>query len=177
MDSDKKLIERVNRGDLDAFEALYRRYRDWVHTLAYRFTRSDDLSQDTVQEVFIYLLKKFPGFELTARMTTFLYPVVKFTALGMLRQRQRHAGTDCDPDQITVPASETADASHSDLAAAMAVLSDAHRETVLMRFVDGFTVDEIAEALNIPAGTVKSRLHKALQSLRENEATRRYFLD
>jgi len=174
---DEKLIERINRGDLDAFEALYRRYRDWVHALAYRFTRSDDLAQDTVQEVFVYLLKKFPGFELTARMTTFLYPTVKFTAMGMLRQRQRHAGADCDMEEIAVPAAEPTGDSHSDLAAAMAVLPDSQRETVLMRFVDGFTVEEIATALNIPAGTVKSRLHKALKALRENESTRRYFLE
>jgi RNA polymerase sigma-70 factor (ECF subfamily) len=46
-----------------------------------------------------------------------------------------------------------------------------------MRFVDGFTIDEIAAALNIPTGTVKSRLHKALRTLRENPKTKQYFLD
>ena len=175
MESDEKLIKRINRGELEAFETLYHRYRDWVYALAYRFTRNHDLAQDVVQETFTHLLKKFPGFRLTARMTTFLYPTVKFTALGMLRQRQRHAGADCDPDEIPVPAPQTTDGSRSDLAAAMAVLPDAHRETVLMRFVDGFTLDEIAAALNIPAGTVKSRLNKALKTLRENPKIKQYF--
>ncbi|MEN8128283.1 MAG: sigma-70 family RNA polymerase sigma factor [Planctomycetota bacterium] len=177
VESDEKLIERINRGEVDAFETLYVRYRDWVHRLAYRFTRDEELAQDVVQETFTYLLKKFPGFQLTARMTTFLYPTVKFTALGMLRQRQRHAGVDSSPEEIAVPAPEQTDASRSELAAAIAVLSDAHRETMLMRFVDGFSIDQIAAVLDIPAGTVKSRLHKALQKLRENESTRRYFLD
>lgn len=177
MESDEKLIQQINDGDLDAFETLYIRYRDWVYRLAYRFTRDEELAQDTVQETFIYLLKKFPGFELTARMTTFLYPVVRFTAIGMLRQRQRHAGIGQPPEEIAIPAPENTDTSRRDLAAAMAVLPDPQRETVLMRFVDGFSIDEIAAALRIPAGTVKSRLHKALQTLRKNEKTRRYFLE
>ena len=177
MESDEKLIRQINRGELEAFESLYTRHRDWVHRLAYRFTRDDELAQDVVQETFIYLLKKFPGFQLTARMTTFLYPMVKFTALGMLRQRQRNAGVDTQPEDISIPTPDETGDLRSDLAAAMAVLSDAQRETVLMRFVDGFSIDEIAEALDIPAGTVKSRIHKALGILRSNPKTKQYFFD
>lgn len=177
MESDDKLIQQINRGRLEAFESLYARYKDWVHRLAYRFTRDDEMAQDVVQEVFIYLLKKFPGFELTARMTTFLYPTVKFTAIGMLRQRQRHAGVDQSPEEISVPAPERTDASRSDLAVAIGVLPDSQREAVLMRYVDGFSIAEMAEALDVPVGTVKSRIHKALGKLRENENTRQYFLE
>jgi RNA polymerase sigma-70 factor (ECF subfamily) len=175
--SDEQLIDLINKGDLDAFERLYHRYRDWVHRLAYRFTRDEELAQDVVQETFTYLLKKFPGFDLTAHITTFLYPTVKFTSLNMVKQRQRNAGVDIKPEDVPIPPAREAGASRSDLATAMAILSDAQREVVLMRFVDGFTIDEIADALDIPAGTVKSRLHKALQTLRENENTRRYFLE
>lgn len=176
MESDEKLIKRINRGDLDAFETLYHRHRDWVYRLAYRFTRDHELAQDVVQETFTYLLKKFPGFELTAHITTFLYPTVKFTSLNMLRQRQRNDGVDIEPETIPVPAPENTDAARSDLAAALSVLPNAQREVVLMRFVDGLTADEIAAALDIPAGTVKSRLHKALQTLRENPKTKSYFI-
>ncbi|HER34748.1 MAG TPA: RNA polymerase subunit sigma-24, partial [Halothiobacillaceae bacterium] len=77
MERDEELIERANRGDAEVFEELYRRYRDWVYRLAWRFTASEQDAQDVVQETFIYLLKKLPGFRLTASMTTFLYPAVK----------------------------------------------------------------------------------------------------
>lgn len=62
-------------------------------------------------------------------------------------------------------------------AAALRLLPAEQRETLLMRFVDDMTLQEIADALNIPLGTVKSRLHHALKTLREHEHTRRYFDD
>lgn len=177
MESDEKLIKRISRGDLEAFETLYYRYRDWVYRLAYRFTRDHELAQDVLQETFIYLLKKFPGLELTVRMTTFLYPTVKFTSLNMLRLRQRDTEQYEAFDLISIPAATESNPSADNLAAVLALLPDAQREVVLMRFVDGFTVDEITDALGIPVGTVKSRLHNALKALRENPKTRQYFTD
>ena len=72
--TDQELIAAINAGSVDAFETLYRRYRDWTVNLAYRFTGNRDDAVDTMQEVFIYVLRKFPGFELTARFKTFLPP-------------------------------------------------------------------------------------------------------
>jgi RNA polymerase sigma-70 factor (ECF subfamily) len=63
----------------------------------------------------------------------------------------------------------------SELAAAMANLSVAHREVVLLRFVDDLSIDEIADALDVPAGTVKSRLHHAIAAMREDPHIRRFF--
>jgi RNA polymerase sigma-70 factor (ECF subfamily) len=62
-----------------------------------------------------------------------------------------------------------------ELAAVLSLLPTAHREVLLMRFVDGMELGEIGLALNIPVGTVKSRLHNGLQTLREDSRTRRYF--
>jgi RNA polymerase sigma-70 factor, ECF subfamily len=61
------------------------------------------------------------------------------------------------------------------LARVLACLSDAHREAVMLRFVDGLSLAEIAEATGVPLGTVKSRLHHALRSLREDPAAKKYF--
>ena len=63
------------------------------------------------------------------------------------------------------------------LAAVLAGLNEAQREIVLMRFVDGMSLKEIAGALDVPLGTVKSRLHHALQALRNDRRTRDYFLE
>ena len=67
---DDQLLEQAAGGDADAFAALYRRHRDWVHRLAWRFTGNEQDALDILQETFIYLLQKLPGFRLTASMTT-----------------------------------------------------------------------------------------------------------
>ena len=177
MDSDQELIELVNEGDPDAFEVLYRRYRDWVYHLAWRFTGNQQDALDVLQETFIYLLGKFPGFSLTASMTTFLYPVVKHLSLTLRSKNRRFTSDEEILRELPAPALKDAQSSRSDLATVLTVLPDEQREVLLMRFVDDMTLQEIATALNIPIGTVKSRLHHALQRLRHDRRTRDYFLE
>lgn len=171
--SDQELIEAANAGDAGAFEALYIRYRDWVVSLAMRLTGDADQALDVLQETFIYLLSKFPGFVLTSRLTTFLYPAVKNIAIHLRRKRDRLG--DSSGEKLEIVAAAATPAADSDLAAVVSRLPETHREVVLMRFVDGLSLEEIAEALSIPLGTVKSRLHNALASLRRDPRVRRFF--
>jgi RNA polymerase sigma-70 factor (ECF subfamily) len=170
--SDQQLIAAVNAGDPAAFDALYYRSRDRVMRLAFRFTGNHADALDVLQETFAYLFRKFPGFVLTAQMTTFLYPVVR--NLSLAARRKRRAVETIDPE---MPGFAVADPeqSRSELAAAMANLSTSHREVVLLRFVDDLSIDEIAAAVGIPAGTVKSRLHHAIAAMRVDPAVRRFF--
>src|SRR5881398_3329968 len=87
--SDQELIAAINDGDSDAFEALYYRYRDWVVSLAYRFTGDRELALDVLQETFLYFVKKFPGFRLTARLGTFFYPAVRNLSIAARRKTER----------------------------------------------------------------------------------------
>lgn len=172
---DQELIAALNAGDASAFDALYYRYRDWVVRLAYRFTRDHDDALDVLQETFSYLARKFPGFVLTASMTTFLYPVVKNSALAIRRKRRRLVtGSDETIEVPTDAPSESQDPRDA-LAQVLARIPDPSREVLLMRFVDGLKLHEIAAALGVPVGTVKSRLHNALATLRADERMRRYF--
>lgn len=174
MERDEELIALANAGHAEAFEALYHRYRDWVYRLAWRFTGHHEDTLDVLQETFTYLLKKLPGLQLTASMTTFLYPVVKHLSLNIRRRRS--------PSQVDeaalreVPGPERQPASRAELSAALAALPEEQREVVLMRFVDEMSLVEIASALSIPLGTAKSRLHNALRKLRDDRRTRDYFL-
>ena len=177
MESDEELIELANRGDSDAFEALYRRYRDWVHRLAWRFTGNREEALDVLQETFTYLLQKFPGFRLTASMTTFLYPVVKHLSLAARRKKHRQTSWEERLTELPAPASDEMPDQRAELAGALAALREEQREVLLMRFVDDLSLQEIGAALNIPVGTVKSRLHHALRKLREDCRTRDYFLE
>jgi len=177
MESDRKLIELINKGDAEAFEALYYRYRDWVYNLAWRFNGNRQDALDVLQETFIYLLGKFPNLFLKASMTTFLYPVVKHLSLNIVRKNRRSQLDEDSLNEIAAPTSMESSEYRSELAAVLNVLPEEQREVLLMRFVDDMSLQEIAEALSIALGTVKSRLHRALEALRQDSQTRKYFLE
>jgi len=174
--TDLELIDAVAGGDWGAFDVLYHRYKDWTFRLAWRFAGNQTDAHDVVQEVFVYLAGKLrTGLVLKAGLTTLLYPAVKHTALAIKRKRSRQKemieGTD-------VPAGDPGPdpaALRAELSQVMASLSDAHREVLLMRFVDDMTLEEIGVALGVPVGTVKSRLHHAIAGLKEDGRLRRYF--
>ena len=104
--------------------------------------------------------------------TTFLYPAVKNLAIGHRRKTARFAG---DQPLDALPAAAAHPAQPSELAALVAKLPEGQQEVVLMRFVDGFSLEEIATALAIPTGTVKSRLHNALATLRADPVVQKFF--
>lgn len=169
---DEQLIEAINAGDPDAFAALYHRHRDWAVNLAFRFTRDREAALDVMQETFLYVLKKFPGFALTAKFTTFLYPVVRHLAIAHSEKTRRQRPIEAAPE-AAAPSAEPDP--RGELAAVLSGLSEDHRETLLLRFVDGLNLEEIGVAMAVPLGTVKSRLHHALKILREDPRTREYF--
>lgn len=175
--TDAELIAAVDAGDEAAFSALYERYADWTLRVAFRFLRQREDALDVVQETFLYLLGRFPGFRLTARLTTYLYSVIRSLAITKLRRRRPATGG-AGEDPLAAAAVDDAGlfawAVDDDLAVLLAPLTDAQREIVLMRFVDDLSPDEIAEALKIPVGTAKSRLHGAVERLRASPAVRRY---
>jgi RNA polymerase sigma-70 factor (ECF subfamily) len=163
--TDLQLIAALNRGDYNAFAPLYERHKDWVYRLATRYTEHH-AAQDVVQEVFAYLLAQFPGFKLTARITTYLYPVVKNIALsGKRRTRKLKFGevpdAGADEPELLLPTGAMGEV--------LAGLPAAQLEVLLMRVVDGMSVEEVATALGIAEGTVKSRLHLTLEKLRQDE--------
>lgn len=172
--SDCELVERINKGDTEAFALLYRRYRDWVFRVARRFTGHHHDALDVMQETFAYLHGKFPGFKFRARLTTFLYPVVRNLSLAAGRKRKRSVAEEDDMEQLSAP-EQRGGSDPSLLAAVLAVLPRAQREVLLMRFVDDMSLGEIAEAMRVSEGTVKSRLYRALQTLRQDNRTKRYF--
>jgi RNA polymerase sigma-70 factor, ECF subfamily len=172
--TDEQLIDACSAGDAPAFAELYRRHRDWAMRVAFRFTGDRDEALDIMQESFAYFLSKFPGFRLSpgARVTSFLYVVIKHNALaGRRKLRRRVYGV---PETA---ARDKPDADGEVLAALVTQIADGPREVLLMRAVDGMSMQEIAVALSIPVGTVKSRLHNALAALRADPRAARYFGD
>jgi RNA polymerase sigma-70 factor (ECF subfamily) len=175
--SDQELIAAANAGDPDAFAALYSQHKDWVLNLAFRFTRDRELSLDVLQDTFVYFWKKFPGFRLTAQLKTFLYPVVKNLSLSISRKASRHSPATPELEERMEAPPELALHDGATVQKAIESLSQPAREVLELRFVEEFSLDEIAAALEIPLGTVKSRLHNALTTLRKDPRTRGFFED
>lgn len=159
--TDEELVRRFRGGDDAAFEALYERHHAWIAALALRFCGDRDGALDVLQDTFAYLLRKRASLELRAQMRTFLYPVVKHLALSR-KERDRRP---LPPPPAAAPAAGNVD----DL---LHGLSDVQKEVVQMRFTDGLELQDIAAALEVPLGTVKSRLHGALEILRDRLSNR-----
>jgi RNA polymerase sigma-70 factor (ECF subfamily) len=172
--TDQELIAAANRGEVDAFDVLYRRYRDWVVSLAYRYTRDRELALDVLQETFLYVLGKFPGFELRSEMKTFLYPTVRHLSVALQSKATRRPPA-AGSLKFEPPPDPGVDERLRGLAELMEALPIGQREVLILRFADGLSLAEIAEALQIPLGTVKSRLHGAIEALRSDDRLKKYF--
>lgn len=179
--SDEELVEICNQGDaeeaLAAFTSLYQRHRAYVLRVALRYTRDRELAADALQEVFMHLLRQFPppgpGLELTARLSTYLFPIARNAAITLLRKAGRPDRAGTDPDRL--PAAADPAGGDDDIERLLASLAPERREILSLRFVDGMALDEIATALGIPLGTVKSRLHLAIKALRADPAAKKFF--
>jgi len=166
---DKALIKAAGNGDSLAFETLYSRHKQYVLSVAARYGATGQDALDVLQETFLYFVKKLPGFELRSQFRTFLFPAAKHLSLKK-KPRSGHISVEEAPElAASLICPETEEQQRTAVAETVAALPEAQREVVMLRFVDGFSLPEIAEALDIPVGTVKSRLHNALARLREME--------
>ncbi|MBX3403207.1 MAG: sigma-70 family RNA polymerase sigma factor [Phycisphaeraceae bacterium] len=176
--SDAVLVARARRGDHQAFETLYRRYRDWCVRIAFRFCRDESAAWDATHDAFAWLIGRLPTLTLDGRLGSLLYPVIKNAATTAARKestRTRHESAAAARPADQRPAHDPDLATIFD--AALRTLPEPQRETLLMRTSDGLSMEEIARALGVPVGTVKSRLHHALAALRENNRLRALYDD
>lgn len=180
MDSDDAaLIERCRAGDLRAFEPLVEKYRQRVHRLAYNVLRDPEEAWDVAQDAFIRAFLALPSFRGDSAFYTWLFRIVMNVARDRARQnaaRGRAFGTERveekDWDRALVDQEAAPDTSATQveererIARALSTLSEPHRAIIMLSDLEGLSYREIAEVLNIPMGTVMSRLHNARGRLR-----------
>ena len=167
MQEDQTLIARANLGDEEAMRALYDKHKEFCVNLAVKYLDDRDEALDVLQETFKYFFAKFPGFVLTCQLRTFLFPVVRNLCISRLRKQKpkvdskvldfQEAKEERDPVRDKARVVEM-----------VANLGQEHKEVIILRFAEQMTLEEIAESLSIPKGTVKSRLHNALKKMRDN---------
>lgn len=162
-EADEGLVEGCLHGDPEAQRRVFERYRDRVFSIALHFLRGDEAgAHDVTQEVFVKVFRAIASFRRDARFSSWLYRIVVNACTDELRRRRRLLLFGDVPPQLQgrVPPAEPVEV-HPDVMAALRRLSPRLRLTVLLRYFDDLSYDEIAEATGTSAGTVASRLNRA----------------
>jgi RNA polymerase sigma-70 factor, ECF subfamily len=170
---DTDLVERLRAGEARAFEQLVRAYQHRVFGVAMRMLGRQADAEDVAQEVFLRVHRSIADFRGDARLSTWLYGIASNLCLNRLASAA-HRRTRTDDEAVRRAPSEAADAAaafeRSEVEAALhqaiAALPDDRRIVVVLRDLEGLSYDEIAQALALEPGTVRSRLHRARLDLK-----------
>lgn len=170
---DMALVERCRRGDLAAFEELYRAHAGKLFSVACRLLGNATDAEDLLQEIFLSAHRKLEGFRGESALGTWLYRLATNHCLDHLRSRaarmnQVTDALDDEPSQANVGSRGLAEqtVTKMDLERALARLPEGCRAAFVLHDVEGLEHREVAEALGIAEGTSKSQVHKARQRLR-----------
>ncbi|CAN5630278.1 sigma-70 family RNA polymerase sigma factor [soil metagenome] len=175
---DQPLIEACRAGDAQAFGELVRRHKDRLYAMLLRMTGCAEDAQDRLQDAFLLAFEKLDRFEGESSFYTWLYRIAVNVALSHRRKRRGPIRlSEVRPDGRP---ELSRDAEQSDpslplqraerdalIQSALNALAPDHRAVVVLKEFDGLRYEEVAAILGVPVGTVRSRLHRARQELRE----------
>ncbi|MCA6216819.1 RNA polymerase sigma factor RpoE [Ideonella sp. B7] len=182
-DADAALVERVKQGDVRAFEMLVVKYQRRIERLIGRMVRDSDLVFDIAQETFIRAYRALPQFRGDSAFYTWLYRIAVNTAKKALADLKRDPviteaafAVSSDEDETSSPQTEQTDMATPDAVlaskeiaatvnAAIDALSEDLRQAITLREIEGLSYEEIAEVMNCPIGTVRSRIFRAREAI------------
>ena len=166
---DRVLIRRYLEGDVDAFEELMRAHEDRVFSICLRMMKDRSAALDATQDVFLTVFRKVDRYKEQAAFSTWLYRVSINTCYDHLRRQQRKR-TESLPDYVDPVDPKSGDAFHAvelrpDIETALFGLSPDFRAAIVLVDLEGMSLDGAADTLEVPVGTVKSRLFRARKRL------------
>jgi len=183
--TDKELVKRVQKGDKGAFDLLVLKYEHKIVNLVMRYVRDPETALDISQEAFIKAYRALPRFRGDSAFYTWLYRIAVNTAKNHLAaQRRRPADIELDlqdPDQYGLHAklkeTDTPEALtlsqelQETLERAIQALPDDLRTAIILRELDGMSYEEIAQTMDCPVGTVRSRIFRARDAIGKKVGT------
>jgi RNA polymerase sigma-70 factor (ECF subfamily) len=174
--SDEELVEACQGGDASAFDVLVARWEDRIRGAAFRFLGSEEEARDVAQEAFLKAYRALSGFKGEARFSSWLYQIATNLCRDRLRRWKTRATVSLDALEEAGPVMvETRPDAHERLAErdlaqavrrAIHALPEEQREVVILKEYQELTFLEIAQALDVPISTVKTRLYRGLGQLR-----------
>jgi RNA polymerase sigma-70 factor (ECF subfamily) len=183
--TDKELVKRVQKGEKGAFDVLVLKYEHKIVNLVMRYVRDPELALDITQEAFIKAYRALPRFRGDSAFYTWLYRIAVNTAKNYLAaQRRRPMDIELDlqdPEQYGLHAklkeSDTPEGLalsqelQDTLERAIAALPDDLRQAIILRELDGMSYEEIAQTMECPVGTVRSRIFRARDAIGKKVGT------
>ena len=177
---DETLIRQAAAGDQNAFAALLAAYQKPVYNLALRMTGSPDDALDLSQEAFLRAWRGLSGYRFDAAFSTWLYRLTGNVCIDFLRRRKKEKTiplyyTDEENEEQELPLPHPAPGTEdqallhleqNQVTEAMAKLEPEYRQALILRVIDGLSYAEIAAAMDVPEGTVKSRIARAREKMR-----------
>lgn len=175
------LLKKSQEGDIHAFEQLIESYQKRVFNIAYRIIGSYDDANELAQEVFIKVYRSLVKFKGQSTFSTWIYSITKNVCYDELRKRKNkkvvYIDEDVKYDNSEIQRQIEDDRPQPDEIAekneikriiheAISELSEEHRVAIVLRDIQGFSYEEISKILECPEGTVKSRINRARQSLK-----------
>ncbi len=183
--SDADLVACAQAGEVSAFAALVRRYQDRVFNTCYRLCHNHADALDLTQTAFLRALEALPRFEARANFYTWLFRIAVNLATSRHRRQRRQARSAWEPGAGRTGTAEPAGRAEDDparraaeaeslvrLEEALNRLEDEYRVAVVLKDIEEMDYATIAEILEVPVGTVKSRIHRGRMRLRELLAAR-----
>jgi RNA polymerase sigma-70 factor (ECF subfamily) len=171
---DAQLVDRLRRGDRRAFEELVIAHQHRVFGVALRMLGSRAEAEEAAQEVFLRAHQAIAGFRGDAKLSTWLYAITSRLCLNRLASGERRLLREGEETLARLPSGHASPADELErserdaaLHRAIAELSDERRMMIVLRDLEGLPYEEIAAALDLELGTVRSRLHRARMDLKE----------
>lgn len=182
--SDQEVVALARAGAESAYRELVRRYERPVFSLIYRMVRDHALAEDLAQDAFVKVLNALDSYRAEYKFSSWIFKIANNVAIDQLRRRELDTlSLDGSPDaqtqeQIEATALQATDRAETPLAElearelgaaieeAVAKLRPEYRSCIMLRHVEGRSYEEIAEALDLPLGTVKTYIHRARHELR-----------
>ncbi|MBN2343629.1 MAG: sigma-70 family RNA polymerase sigma factor [Deltaproteobacteria bacterium] len=183
--SQHKLVKQLQARDAHAFEQLIETHQTRIYNLIYRMIGNREESEDLLQEVFITVFKKIDSFRGDSSLTTWIYKIATNHCINRkkyltrrkhyakssysdLSEKEQAESRNAMMENLPRP-DEMAEGKQMELLIQKAIISleDEYKIVLILRDVQNLSYDEIEQILNVPAGTVKSRLHRARMALKE----------
>lgn len=171
MKGDFALMDRIGRGDREAFELLYSKYKSPLANYLYKMAWDSALVEELLQDVFLSVWRAAARFEARAKVSTYLYTLARNAFINESRKRshrrEAEAGVRASSPAEVGPADPERSEQAVRLKAVIERLPEEEREALILAYYNRVPYQQIAEIQGVPVGTAKSRVHRALGRLRQ----------
>lgn len=169
--SDEEIIAAVNGGDYELFRLIVERYQNLVAGVIFNMIRDRNRAEDIGQEVFIRLYKSLGKFKGEAKLSTYISRIAINLSLNEIKKEkkkwERYTSDDSDLEFVKVKSELENIEMRDALQIGMRKLIPEHKTVIILRYIEGFSTKETSDILEIPQGTVLSRLSRGLELLRK----------